>query len=307
MRIAFIGLGQMGRPMAENLLKAKYTLVAHNRSRKVVEALAAQGAVPAASAREALADADVFMTCLLLPEQLRDIYFGDSGVLDVIKPGQIFIDFATVEPALSREIGAAVAKKGGRFLDAPISGGPKGAVAATLSIMVGGTLDDFTAARPIFEKLGTKIFHMGPVGAGTSTKICNQVLTGVTHALVCEAMVLGTKAGLDPRALFEVLRQSSGASNSLERAVPNFILPGKFDPAFTVEGIIKDLECAIRTAKSAGVRFMLAPVAQQLFIETAARGHAREDVTSVIKPMEEIAGVQVRDRKASEQRRESDV
>ena len=234
------------------------------------------------------------MTCLLLPEQLRDVYFGDGGIVDAIKPGQIFIDFATVEPALSREIAAAIEKRGGRFLDAPISGGPKGAAAATLSIMVGGTPDDFAAARPIFEKLGTKIFHMGPVGAGTSTKICNQILTGVTHALVCEAMVLGTKAGLDPRALFDVLRQSSGQSNSLERAVPNFILPGKFDAAYSVEGIIKDLECAIHTAKSLGVRFMLAPVAQQLFIEAAALGHAREDVTSVILPMEDIAGVKVR-------------
>jgi 3-hydroxyisobutyrate dehydrogenase len=297
MRIAFIGLGQMGRPMAENLIKAGHVLVAHNRSRAVVEALVAYGAVAATSAGEALQGADVFMTCLLQPDQLRDIYFGGDGILDRITPGQMFIDFATVEPVLSREIGAAIAKKGGRFLDAPISGGPKGAKAATLSIMVGGAPEDFAAARPIFEKLGTKIFHMGPVGAGSATKICNQVLTGVTHALVCEAMVLGTKSGLDPRALFEVLRQSSGQSNSLERAVPNYILPGNFKPAFAVEGIIKDLECAIRTAKSLGVRFMLAPVAQQLFIESAARGHAKDDVTSVILPMEEIAGVQVRDRK----------
>jgi|SRR5579862_708372 len=297
MRIAFIGLGQMGRPMAENLIKAGHVLVAHNRSRAVVEALVAYGAVAATSADEALQGADIFMTCLLQPDQLRDIYFGGDGILDRITPGQMFIDFATVEPVLSREIGAAIAKKGGRFLDAPISGGPKGAKAATLSIMVGGAPEDFAAARPIFEKLGTKIFHMGPVGAGSATKICNQVLTGVTHALVCEAMVLGTKSGLDPRALFEVLRQSSGQSNSLERAVPNYILPGNFKPAFAVEGIIKDLECAIRTAKSLNVRFMLAPVAQQLFIESAARGHAKDDVTSVILPMEEIAGVQVRDRK----------
>jgi 3-hydroxyisobutyrate dehydrogenase len=299
MRIAFVGLGQMGRPMAENLIKAGHTLVAHNRSGVVVDALVTRGAVAADSARQALKGADVFMSCLLLPEQLREVYFGVDGIVEAIQPGQVVIDFATVEPALSREIGAAVANKGGRFLDAPISGGPKGAAAATLSIMVGGSADDFAAARPLFEKLGTKIFHMGPVGAGTSTKICNQILTGVTHALVCEAMVLGTKSGIEPRALFEVLRQSSGQSNSLERAVPNFILPGNFKPAYAVEGIIKDLECAIRTAKSLGVRFMLAPVAQQLFIETAARGHAKDDVASVILPMEEIAGVKVRDQRAN--------
>jgi 3-hydroxyisobutyrate dehydrogenase-like beta-hydroxyacid dehydrogenase len=116
----------------------------------------------------------------------------------------------------------------------------------------------------------------------------------VTHALVAEAMVLGTKAGLDPQKLFDVLRQSSGQSNSLERAVPNFILPGNFTAAFPVEGIIKDLECAIRTAKSMGVRFMLAPVAQQLYIEASSLGYAREDVAAVIKPMEAVAGVRVR-------------
>lgn len=294
MRVAFVGLGQMGRPMAENLLKAGYTLVAHNRSRTVVDALSVKGAIAAASAREALADADVFMTCLLLPTQLREIYFGAAGIVDTVKPGQIFIAFETVEPELSREIGVAIAKKGGRFLDAPISGGPNGAAAATLSIMVGGTPEDFAAARPLLAKLGTKLFHMGPVGAGTSTKICNQTLTAVTHALVCEAMVLGTKAGLDPAILYDVLRQSSGQSNSLDRAVPNFILPGKFDASYPIEGIVKDLECAIRTAKSLGLRFMLAPVAQQLYIEASALGHAREDVASVIRPMEAIAGVEVR-------------
>jgi 3-hydroxyisobutyrate dehydrogenase-like beta-hydroxyacid dehydrogenase len=295
MRIAFVGLGHMGRPMAENLLKAGHTLVAYNRGCAVLEALAAKGALTATSRREALAGAEVFMTCLLLPEQLCEVYFGELGILEKIEPGQLFIAFETVEPGLSREIGAAVTAKGGRFLDAPISGGPKGAAAATLSIMVGGALDDFSAARPLFEKLGNKIFHMGPVGAGTSTKICNQILTGVTHALVCEAMVLGTKAGLEPRALYDVLRQSSGQSNSLERAVANFILPGKFEAAYPVEGIIKDLECAIRTAKSLGVRFMFAPLARQLYIEAARLGHAREDVASVIKPMERIAGVIVRD------------
>jgi 3-hydroxyisobutyrate dehydrogenase-like beta-hydroxyacid dehydrogenase len=296
MRVAFMGLGQMGRPMAENLLKAGHTLVAHNRSRGVVDALVAKGAVAASSPREALAGADVFMSCLLLPGQLRDAYFGEHGVLEAIEPGQMFIALETVEPELSREIGAAVAKRGGRFLDAPISGGPKGAIAATLSVMVGGAEADFAAALPLFEAMGTKIFHMGAVGAGTTTKVCNQILTGVTHALVAEAMVLGTKAGLDPQKLFDVLRQSSGQSNSLERAVPNYILPGKFEAAFPVEGIIKDLECAIRTAKSMGVRFMLAPVAQQLYIEASSLGYAREDVAAVIKPMEAVAGVQVRSR-----------
>lgn len=297
MKIAFVGLGRMGQPMARNLLKAGHSLVVHNRSRGVVDLLTEQGAKAAGSPREALSGADIFMSCLLYPEQIREVYFGPGGIIDGVTPGQIVVDFATVEPAFSRELAEAVAKRGGRFLDAPISGGPKGAAAATLSIMIGGNAEDVAAVRPVFECLGTKIFHMGPVGAGTSTKICNQILTGVQHALACEAMVLGTKSGIEPRALFEVLRQSSGQSNALERAVPNFILPRSFDtPAFVVEGIIKDLECAIRTAKALGVQFMLAPVAQQLFRDAAARGHGQEDLSSVILPMEEIAGVVVADK-----------
>ncbi|MDI3469040.1 MAG: 2-hydroxy-3-oxopropionate reductase [Pseudolabrys sp.] len=297
MKIAFIGLGRMGRPMVENLLKAGHSLAVHNRSRSVVEAFVQQGAKAAGSPGEAVQQADIVMSCLLNPEQVREVYFGSNGIVDSIAPGQLVIDFATVEPALSRELGDAIVKKGGRFLDAPVSGGPTGAAAATLTVMVGGEAEDFTVAKPIFECVGTNIFHMGPIGAGTSTKVCNQILTGVNHVLVCEAMVLGTKAGIDPSALFEVLRRSSGRSNALERAVPNFILSRNFNsPAFVVEGIIKDLECAIRTAKALGVRLMLASVAQQMFIETAALGHAQDDVSSVILPMEEIAGVTVMNR-----------
>ncbi|MBI1187428.1 MAG: NAD-binding protein [Alphaproteobacteria bacterium] len=299
MRIGFVGLGQMGRPMAEKLLKAGYELVVHNRSRGAVDALTAQGAVEAKSPAEAAESADVFMSCLLHPEQVRDVYFGPAGALEPEAEGRRFVDFATVVPDLSREIGSAVAARGGSFLDAPVSGGPKGATAGTLSIMIGGSEADFTVLRPVFEVLGSKIFHLGPIGAGTTTKVCNQLLTGVTHALVAEAMVLGTRAGMDPRTLFDVLRQSSGQSNSLERAVPNFILPGRFEAAFAIEGIIKDLECAIRMAKSNGVRTLLGPVAQQLFLEASVSGFAGQDAAAVIRPMERIAGVEVRDRQTT--------
>lgn len=296
MNIAFIGLGQMGRPMAVNLLRAGYVLTVHNRSRGVVDELVALGARAAGTPAEAVREADVVMTCLLHPEQAREVYFGADGALEDVAAGRLFIDFATVEPALSREIGAAVDARGGHFLDAPISGGPAGAAAARLSIMVGGSPEAFAAARPVLASLGDKLFHLGPVGAGSTVKMCNQMLTGVTHALVAEAMVLGCKAGIDARAMYEVLRVSSGQSNSLERAVPTFFLPRNFTAAFTMEGIVKDLECGIRTAKSLGVRLMLAPVAQQLYVEAAALGHSQEDLAAVIRPMERIAGVEVRDR-----------
>lgn len=296
-KIAFIGLGQMGRPMAENLIRAGFALTVHNRSQAVVQALVKAGATAATSPVDAVRNADIVMTCLLHPEQSREVYFGPKGILHGISAGDIVVDFATVEPSLSREIGAAVHEHGGRFLDAPVSGGPKGASAATLNIMVGGAAEDFTTIKPVLEFLGKKLFHLGPIGSGTTAKICNQMLTGVTHALVAEAMVLGCKAGIEPRALFEVLRSSSGQSNSLERAVPAFILPGRFEPAFALDGIIKDLECGIRTAKALGVRIMLAPIAQQLYIEASAQGHGRDDVAAVVRPMERIAGIEVRSSK----------
>ncbi len=166
MRIGFVGLGQMGRPMAENLLKAGHAVVAHNRSRGVIDALAAQGATAGVFAAEVARGCDVFMTCLLYPEQLRDIYFGTDGALAAIRPGQFCIDFATVEPKLSREIGDAVAAQGGRFLDAPISGGPKGAAAATLSIMVGGADADFVAMRPAVRGARQETLPHGSGGGG---------------------------------------------------------------------------------------------------------------------------------------------
>jgi len=167
-----------------------------------------------------------------------------------------------------------------------------------LSIMVGGEPGAFERARPVLEAMGKKIFHMGPIGAGMATKICNQTLTATTQALAAETMVLGTKLGLDPQQLYEVLKASTGQSNALERAVPNFILPRKFDPAYSVEGIIKDLECAIQTAKAKGVRFLLPTIAQQLYEEARGLGHGQKDVAAVVLGMEAIAGVMVKSTKS---------
>jgi 3-hydroxyisobutyrate dehydrogenase-like beta-hydroxyacid dehydrogenase len=159
------------------------------------------------------------MTCLLHPEQAREVYSGPQGALEQVTAGRIFIEFATVEPALSREIGAAVAR---RALPRRAGRRPAGVAAGTLSIMVGASPEAHAAARPVLAILGDKLFHLGPVGAGTTVKLSKQMLTGVTHALVAEAMVLGCTARIDARAMFEVLRVSSGQSDALERALPNF-------------------------------------------------------------------------------------
>ncbi len=294
MDVGFIGLGRMGEPMALNLLRAGHSLHVFNRSQAAVQRLVAQGATRAQSPAALAGAVEVLISCVLRPEEVEGIYLGEQGVLSGARAGLLCIDTSTVDPMTIRKVSAALQARGVALLDAPISGGPAGAAAGTLSMMVGGAPEAFARAQPLLDILGKKIFYMGESGCGVSAKICNQILTGTTHALVAETMVLGAKLGLDPLRLFEVLRVSSGQSNSLERAVPNFILPGRFDAAYTVTGIIKDLECAIRTAKQYGVRLMLPNVAQQLYVEASGLGHADKDVCAVVLPMEAVAGVAVR-------------
>ena len=294
MKIGYIGLGRMGLPMAERLIAAGHSLTVYNRSQGAVQKLVAKGAQAGASPRDVAQQVEVLFTCLLTPAQCEQIFLGDAGAIHGARKGQIFIDMATIDPMTTRRIAAALSAKGVELIDAPISGGPKGAAEGTLSIMTGGDTAAFERVRPLFETLGRKIFHMGPAGCGVSAKICNQILTGTTHALVAEAMVLGTKLGLDPQRLFEVLKVSSGQSNSLERAVPNYILPRNFEAAYSVEGIIKDLESAIQAAKSCGVRLLLPTIAQQMYQEARGLGHGDKDVSAVVLPMEAIAGVEVK-------------
>lgn len=216
-----------------------------------------------------------------------------EGALKGARAGQVYIDTSTIDPMTSRKIGEALRAREVAFIDAPISGGPQGAENGTLSVMVGADAAALEKARPVLEVFGKNIFHMGPIGAGCSTKICNQMLTGTAHVLVAEAMVLGAKLGLDPQKLFEVLHVSSGQCKALDRAVPEAILPRNFAAVYTVEGMIKDLECTIRTARENGVRLLLPAVAQQIYQEARGLGHGGEHLAAVILPMEKIAGVEV--------------
>ncbi len=294
MRVGFIGLGRMGFPMASNLLKAGHQVVAHNRSQASVERLVALGATAASTPAALAAEVDVLVSCVMTPAQVEQIYLGADGALAGARHGQVFIDTSTTNPELSRRIASALAGQGVAFLDAPVSGGPRGAEQGTLAVMVGGEATALEQVRPVLEAFGRNIFHMGPVGAGNSAKLCNQILTGTAHALVAEAMVLGTRLGLDPQTLFEVLQVSSGQCRALDRAVPEAILPRNFSAAFTVDGIIKDLDCALRAADDNGVRLLLPALARQMYQECRALGHGDEHLAAVIQPMERIAGVEVR-------------
>lgn len=293
MRIGFIGLGRMGFPMASNLIKAGHEVLVHNRSTAAVERMIALGATAAATPAEVAAGVDVLVSCVMSPAQVEEVYLGSSGALAGGRAGQVFIDTSTTHPELSRRLAAALTGAGVEFLDAPVSGGPRGAQLGTLTVMVGGPSAVLERIRPVLEIFGRNIFHMGGHGAGNAAKLCNQILTGTAHVMVAEAMVLGTRLGLDAKTLFAALQVSSGQCRALDRSVPEAILPRNFAAAFTVEGIIKDLDCALHAADDSGVRLLLPALARQLYQEARALGHGDKHLSAVILPLEAIAGVEV--------------
>ncbi|MCF8198156.1 MAG: NAD(P)-dependent oxidoreductase [Sulfuritalea sp.] len=293
MRVGFIGLGRMGFPMAGNLLKAGFAVIAHNRSQGPLERLVALGALAAASPAAVADSVDILVSCVMTQSEIEQIYLGPAGALQGARPGQIFIDASTTHPDVNRKLAKALAAKDVAFLDAPVSGGPRGAEQGTLAVNVGGDAAVLAKARTVLEVFGHNIFHMGPVGAGNAAKLCNQILTGGAHVLVAEAMVLGTRLGLDPQMLFEALQASSGQCRALDRAVPEAILPRNFAASFTVDGIIKDLDCALRMAGENNVRLLLPALTRQVFQEASSLGHGDEHMAAVIRAMEAIAGVEV--------------
>ena len=293
MRVGFAGLGLMGVPMARNILRAGHRLVVHSANRDSIEALAAEGAVAAHSIAQTIESVDVFCACRVTPEQSRDLFLGPDGVIATGRPGLLCIDFATVDPETAKTIGAALRTRGIGFLDSPISGGPYLAVDATLTAIVGGEVDDVARAKPIFDATCKSVRHMGPVGAGVTTKLCNNLISITTHALLAEAMVLGARAGIDSTQLYEALRSSSARSNSLERVVPKHFLPRNFTAAASLVTIMKDLGCAIDLGRSLGIDLTLAEAAMRRYETALAAGHAEKDIAAVILPIEEAAGVKV--------------
>lgn len=293
MRIGFVGLGLMGVPMVRRLLAAGHELLVLSANAQTLELLEREGARRAASLAALAADVEVFCACRVTPEQSREVFLGAGGVLEIGRPGLLCIDFATVDPATARQIGEALARRGIAFLDAPISGGPDGAAAGTLSVIVGGEADAVARAEPLFSAFSKRVFHMGGVGTGVMAKLCNNMISITTHALLAEAMVLGVKAGIEPRALYEVLRSSSARSNTLERVVPGHFLPRDFRAAATVDMIMKDLQCALEVARTMGMSLTLPSVALERFADAVAAGHAQDDIASVILPIESKAGVTV--------------
>ena len=294
MKIGYIGLGMMGLPMARNLRKAGHTLVVHNRTRAKASAFAKGGGTVAATPAEVARQADVVMACLSSPEASEEVFLGRNGVIEGASDGQLWIDFSSNGPGTAQRAAAEAARKGIGYLDAPVSGGPPGAEAGTLAIMVGGAKEDFDRAKSLFAVLGSTIQHFGPVGAGSVAKIANQMIVGATNAIIAEAYVLAVRNGLDPEQLFETLKNARANSRSHELVMPTIILPRKFDATFTVDLLVKDLGLAVELGRRSGVRLLVTTVADQLYQETRAKGYGKQDIGAVIRPLEELSGVEVK-------------
>lgn len=292
MNLGFIGLGKMGKPMVRHLLRAGYRVTVHNRSRAPVEELAREGAVPAFSPAEVSTASDIVLTCLTNTQSVEEVYFGPQGLIPSARPGQILVDHSTVGPATSRACAEGARARGADFLDAPVSGGPAGAEAGTLTIMVGGNAETFERVLPVFQAYGKNIRLVGPTGVGSVIKLANQLLVAINMAGVVEAMVLGTKAGADPAVMLEVLSTSFGSSAMLTRAVPMF-LQRNFTPGTPVNLILKDLGLIRELGKQETVRLLMGSLAEEIFGEARAEGYGEDDMAGLVRSLERLAGVEV--------------
>lgn len=291
-RVGLIGLGIMGKPMAHNLVAAGYEVVIHNRSRAAVDLLLAESPsfVAASAPAEVTGQVDTVITMLPDSPDVRTVVLGEDGVLSAIREGHLLIDMSTIAPQTSIEVGQAVEAKGGRALDAPVSGGEKGAISASLSIMVGGREDDVARAMPIFEALGKTIVHVGGSGAGQVVKACNQVAVALNYAAVSEALTLGAKLGVDPAKIVQVLGGGLAASRVLELKGASMVA-GEFTPGFRVDLHRKDLAIALASAREAGSPVPVTALVSQLFDALSVGGKGDLDHSALITLYRGLAGL----------------
>jgi 2-hydroxy-3-oxopropionate reductase len=289
--VAFIGLGIMGRPMAANLVTAGYDVLGYSRRRESADGLVAAGGRWAGSVAEAVRDADVVITMLPDSPDVEAVALGRDGVLASARPGTLYIDMSSIRPDVARRVAAAGVEQGLRCLDAPVSGGERGAIDGTLSIMVGGAAEDVTAARPVLDVLGGTVQHVGPAGAGQTVKAANQLIVAGNIALVAEALVFLQAQGVDVDAAVAVLRGGLAGSTVLDRKAGP-MLAGDFTPGFRIELHDKDLGIFTAAAHEAGVVTLLGAILAQLTGAALAQGDGGLDHSALIRVIQRLAGQQ---------------
>ncbi len=287
-KVGFVGLGIMGKPMARNLMKAGYELTVNNRSRGPVDELAAEGARAASSPRDVSESSDVIVTMLPDSPQVREVVSGEGGVLEGIRQGSLLVDMSTISPVVTEELAGQVKEKGAGMLDAPVSGGDVGAIEGTLSIMVGGEEGDFERARPLFEVMGKTVTHVGPAGAGQVTKAANQIVVALTIEAVSEALVLGSKGGVSPEKILDVLGGGLAGNKVMEVKREKF-LSHTFDPGFRSELHHKDLGIALAAGREYGVALPVTALVDQMLLTMRKKGWGGEDHSALLRVIEDLS------------------
>lgn len=290
MKLAFIGLGTMGAPMAARLLEAGHELTVYNRTREREEPLARKGAKRAASPREAAAGAEVVFTMVSDTPDVVAVVLGEEGAVHGMAPGSLLVDMSTISPAATRGIAEKLVEKGIHMLDAPVSGGSEGAIQGTLSIMVGGEREDVARAMPLFEVLGKTVTHVGNVGSGQLCKAINQVIIAGTYAAVAEGMAMGLAAGIDLGAARSALAGGAAGSWVLSNRAENMI-QGAYPLGFRTRLHRKDLGIALEAARELGVPIPVATYVEQLETGLIKRGYGDEDVSNIARAVREAAGL----------------
>jgi 2-hydroxymethylglutarate dehydrogenase len=295
MKIGFIGLGNMGKPMANNLLKAGHILFVHDKRREATEDLVAQGAQWAGSPKAAAQASEITLTSLPEPSDIEQVALGTNGIIEGAPKGHFYVDTSTSTPATIRKIAAIAATKNVEVLDAPVTGGVKGATDGSLTVMVGGSHAAFEFCKPILECIGKHIFLVGDIGAGCVAKLVNNMMALSNLIVAMEAMVFGVKAGVDAQKLFEVATSGSANSMVLNSKFPNYILKGHFElPGFSVSLAAKDMSLATGYAKELGIPIKISQCASNLWADAVKQGLGWKETSAYITLLEKAVGVEVR-------------
>ncbi|MFV8826994.1 NAD(P)-dependent oxidoreductase [Alkalihalobacterium sp. APHAB7] len=292
MKVGFIGLGTMGFPMTKNILAADYDTYVVSRSRPPIDQALELGAKEVRNPKKLVEICDIVLTCLPLPENIIDVYEGENGIIAGATNGKIIIDHSTVSPQLNQQINEQLVSKGALFMDAPVSGGPMGAKAGSLTIMCGGSEEAFNKSYEVLKVIGEYVVHVGPIGSGSVIKLINNMLVGVHTAALSEAYVMGAKAGVNPQVLYDIVKRSSGFSKSMDWSV-EAIMDRQFDQRFSINLLHKDMGLAIDLAENLGVPVELVEHSENL-VRRAKENYGKNDVCAIIRPLEQQVGVEVK-------------
>ena len=290
--VGFIGLGNMGRPMAENLVKHGFFLVVHDVDSAETDPLRDRGAAVAASPEAVAARVTRTIVMVETTAQAEEVIAGERGVIQSAQAGHIAVCMSTIDPFAARRLGDRLGARGVAMLDAPVSGGTGRAASGELSVIAGGARETFDACRDLFEAMGAKLFHVGGLGQGLAMKLINNMLVQVNMVAVAEALVMGVKAGLDPQAIYDVVRVSTGTSYAFEHGAPK-MLARDFSLGGSVDIYFKDQELETAFAKQLGVPLLLANLTQQVYQMARAAGLNKQDGSAILQVLERLAGVHV--------------